>query len=136
MDTKQVIKQKLLEEFSTNPVIQVAVKKVGTSRSAYYRLREDPKFAKAADSALAEGTKMISDMAESQLISAIRDRNITSIIFWLKNRHPAYKERLEIDGKMNLQSETLTPSQEALILRALKLGFGGKDKDEKDTKNR
>lgn len=133
MENTEELKKKLLEEFKLSPVIQVAVKKVGTSRSTYYRLRKDPKYAEQADRAIAEGVKMISDMAESQLISAIRDRNMTSIIFWLKNRHPAYKERVELEGKLNLQSEVLTPEQEELILKALRLGFG-KDKNEKRTK--
>ena len=124
MDDKEIIGKKLLEEFRVSPVIQVAVKKVGTSRATYYRLRKDPKYAEQADKAIAEGVKMISDMAESQLISAIRDRNMTSIIFWLKNRHPAYRERVELEGKLNLQSDSLTPKQELLILKALRLGFG------------
>ena len=132
MEDKETIGKKLLEEFRMSPVIQVAVKKVGTSRSTYYRLRKDSKYAEQADKAIAEGVKMISDMAESQLISAIRDRNMTSIIFWLKNRHPAYRERVELEGKLNLQAEIITPEQEALILKALKLGFG-KDSDGKRT---
>lgn len=130
MEDKEIIGRKLLDEFRLNPVIQVAVKKVGTSRSTYYRLRRDPKYAEAADKAISEGVKMISDMAESQLIAAIRDRNMTSIIFWLKNRHPAYRDRVELEGKLNLQAEIITPEQEALILKALKFGFG-KDNDEK-----
>jgi predicted DNA binding protein len=134
MDEKDTIKTKLLEEFRLNPVVQVAVKKVGTSRATYYRLRKDHKFAEEADAAIEEGVKMISDMAESQLISAIRDRNITSIIFWLKSRHPAYKERVELNGKLNLQNEKLTDAQESLILRALKLGFGKEVENDKKLK--
>jgi len=129
------IAEKLLNELKINPVIQVAVKKVGTSRATYYRLRKDKSFAKKADQAIDEGVKMICDMAESQLISAIRDRNMTSIIFWLKNRHPAYKDKLELEGRVSLQNEKLTPEQEEKIIKALKLGFG-KEKSNGNVTNR
>lgn len=120
-------KEQLLKELSINPIIQVACKKVGVARSTYYRFREDKDFAKKADEAINEGIKMVNDMAESQLISGIRDKNTTSIIFWLKNRHSAYGDKIKIQGKLDLQSQKLTPEQEALMLGALKLGFAGQE---------
>ena len=60
-------------------------------------------------------------MAESQLLSAIRDKNLTAIIFWLKNHHSAYATTVEVDAKLRMDKENLTPEQEVLVKNALKL---------------
>lgn len=60
----------------------------------------------------------MNDMAESQLLKNIKDGNMTAIIFWLKSRHSAYGNRVEItDGR---EREELTKDQELLIKRVLK----------------
>lgn len=90
-------KRLLLEQLSKIPIIHVACDKVNISRSTYYRWRqEDIDFEKLADTALEEGHRIINDMAESQLISLIKDKHPTGIIFWLKHHHPAYANKLEI----------------------------------------
>ncbi len=112
-------KDLLLEQFKKTPVVQIACEKLGISRMTYYRWRkEDPAFSKAADTALTDGSLLINDMAESQLMSAIRDKNMTAIIFWLKHHHATYTDRLEISGHLKT-SEELTPEQEALVKKAL-----------------
>lgn len=60
-------------------------------------------------------------MAESQLMSAIRDKNLTAIIFWLKNHHQSYATKIEVTAKLKHEDEQLTPEQEALVMKALKL---------------
>ena len=56
--------------------------KSGISRATYYRWKkDDPDFREKAEEALMDGESLINDMAESQLISAIRDQNMTAIIF-------------------------------------------------------
>lgn len=62
-------------------------------------------------------TEVVNDMAESQLLSAIRDRNISAIFYWLNHRHSAYSNKLEITAKV--KDETLSPEQEELIKKAL-----------------
>ena len=89
----------LLEQLQKIPIIHVACDKTSISRATYYRWRkEDMEFANNADTALEEGKKLINDMAESQLISLIKDKHPTGIIFWLKHNHPTYANRLEITG--------------------------------------
>ncbi|OGH13916.1 MAG: hypothetical protein A3H50_00030 [Candidatus Levybacteria bacterium RIFCSPLOWO2_02_FULL_37_10] len=51
------------------------------------------------DEALFEGNLLVNDMAESQLLSSIRDKNMTGIIFWLRNRHPNYASKVELSGQ-------------------------------------
>ena len=71
--------------------------------------------------ALEDGNKLINDMAESQLMSAIRDKNMTAIIYWLNHHHAAYATKMEITAKLKNDNEQLTPEQETLMVKALKL---------------
>lgn len=117
-DRTQQNRQLMLEQLKKTPVVQIACEKVGVARSTFYRWKdEDKEFAKEADQALAEGVALVNDMAESQLLSAIRDRNISAIFYWLNHRHSAYSNKLEITAKV--KDETLSPEQEELIKKAL-----------------
>lgn len=117
-------KKLLLEQLRKMPVIESACQKVNISRASYYRWRAKSKeFAKKADEALQEGSLLINDLAEGQLMSAIRDRNLTAIIFWLRNHHPIYKDRVEIKGELKHQYQ-LTSEQEKLISKALTMVIG------------
>lgn len=132
---KQNQKQLLLEQLKKTPIVQIACEKAGISRMTYYRWRkEDPKFLKASDIALSEGSMLVNDMAESQLLSAIRDKNMTGIIFWLKHHHSTYAEKLEISGHLKTITDELTPEQEALIKKALSLVSSPKNNHEKTVK--
>ncbi|PIP56338.1 hypothetical protein COX05_03535 [candidate division WWE3 bacterium CG22_combo_CG10-13_8_21_14_all_39_12] len=114
-------KELLIDRFRKTPIIQVACEKVGVGRATYYRWKkEDPLFAEEAENAIAEGVGLINDMAESQLISAIRDKHMTAIIFWLKNRHEAYKTRVELSA-IKPNCEELTPEQQETVSKALVL---------------
>ncbi len=103
-------KDKLIECLKTTPIIQVACQKIGISRATYYRWRiEDSDFKKLADSALKSGCNFINDLAESQLISLIKDKNPTMIIYWLNHHHMAYSD----------QQLLLNKREQQLILNAL-----------------
>lgn len=121
-------KDLILETIKKTPIIQVVCEKNGIGRATYYRWRkEDPIFAKLADEALTEGTLFINDLAESQLISSLKDKNMTGIIFWLKNHHPAYTNKLEISGQLK-HGYKLTQEQEKLMTKALSMIIGNKPK--------
>lgn len=115
-------KELLLEQLKKTPVVQIACEKAGVGRATYYRWRkEDPEFAKASDQALLDGSLLVNDMAESQLMSAIKDKNMTAIIFWLKHHHPAYATRVEVTtANKNIDIE-LTDEQKALLNKALEM---------------
>jgi transposase-like protein len=122
--TKRQNSQKidLLEKLKETPVIEIVCRKIGIARATYYRWRlADEKFAREADLALGEGSALVNDMAESQLLSAIKDQNMTAIIFWLKHHHSAYATKVEVTAQLKNQNETLTPEQEALVTKALQL---------------
>ena len=128
---KTASKKILIEQIKKTPVIQVACEKVGVSRATFYRWRKsDPKFADKADIALHEGSQMINDMAESQLISAIKEGNLTGIIFWLKNHHKQYSPKLEVTTKNT--EIPLTDEQKEIIRQSLNMAFSLNLEDTKD----
>lgn len=115
--TKQII----IDELAKTPIVEVVCKRSSISRATYYRWRKDDKeFAQATDEATVDGTKIINDMAESQLISAIRDKNLTAIIFWLKNHHIVYKTKVEVTTKTEEDRE-LTPEETEDVQKAITL---------------
>ena len=111
-----------MEQLKKTPIVSIACKKSGVSRATYYRwCKSDEKFKKASDEAIQEGVMLMNDMAESQLLSAIRDGNSTAIFYWLNHRHPAYKTKLELSGHIKSSNVPLTPQQEKTIKEALRL---------------
>lgn len=119
MKTTQT-KQLLIEQLRKTPIVQVACEKVGISRATFYRWKDDKKFAKEAEQALLEGVELMNDLAESALLSGIKDRSPWAVIWWLRNRHEAYSNRVKIDANINHKTEELTPEQVALVQKALK----------------
>ena len=114
-------KELLLEQLKKTPIVQIACEKIGLSRVSFYTWkRKDKEFAKQVDEALVDGRSLVNDLAESQLINAVKDRNINAIVAWLKHNHPNYKTRVEIEGKLNVIKE-LSPQQKKLVDNALKL---------------
>lgn len=115
-------KELLIQQLKKTPIIQVSCEKVGIGRATYYRWKQDDlDFATQADEALLEGSLLVNDVAESQLISAIKDKNLTAIIFWLRHHHPNYATKVEVTARLKADNEILTPEQEELVTRALKL---------------
>lgn len=112
----------LLEQLRKVPIVSIACEKAGIGRATYYRWKkEDEEFAKIAEKALTEGTQLVSDMAESQLLGSIRDGNLGAVMYWLKHRNPHYNNKLEVTARLKNMDDELTPEQEAAITEALKL---------------
>lgn len=115
-------KQLLIKQLKKTPIIQIACEKINIGRATFYRWKKDDEnFSTQVDEALLDGNELVNDMAESQLMSAIRDKNLTAIIFWLKNHHQSYATKIEVTAKLKHDDEQLTPEQEALVMKALKL---------------
>lgn len=121
MKKSDASKAALLDHLRKTPILQIACEKVGISRVTLYRWRaEDAEFAKNVDDALLEGRLMVNDLAESQLIGAIKDRNMAAVMGWLKHHHPSYKTRVQIEGTVNTIQE-LSDEQKELVRKALSL---------------
>ncbi|MEN6511776.1 MAG: hypothetical protein ABFD00_08090 [Chloroherpetonaceae bacterium] len=110
----------LMENLKKTPIVQIACERSGISRCTYYRWRKDAKFSKDADTALREGILFINDIAESQLLSLVKDKNLGAINQWLRHHHPAYAEKIQLTGKVETNTK-LTPEQKVLIKKAFAL---------------
>jgi ACT domain-containing protein len=118
---KQQQKEAICDQLRKTPIVQLVCEKVGISRATYYRWRkEDHEFLKYCEEALCAGVLLMNDMAESQLLSAIKSQNMTAIIFWLKNRHKSYAQRIEVTTKT--KDKKLTEEEQNLVQNALELG--------------
>ena len=116
------LKNQLLEQLRRTPIIEAACQKAGISRQTLYRWKaEDPEFAKQTEKAVSDGRMLVSDLAESQLINAVKDRNFPAITYWLKHHHPLYKTKIQIEGSLQMPQEELTPEQEEIVKEALRL---------------
>lgn len=121
MKKNEQTKSLLIDQLRKGPIVESACQKVGISRMTFYRWKNDDKeFSKKIDEALLDGQKLINDLAESQLISAVNNQNIPAITYWLKHHHPSYRTRIEIEGEINTVQE-LTPDQQKLMQKAFKL---------------
>jgi len=75
------------------PIISVACQKSGIGRATYYRwIEKDKKFKEEVDKSLKEGIERINDIAESKLVTAVNESNMTAVIYWLKHHHKDYIE--------------------------------------------
>lgn len=109
-------KAKLLEILNETPLVQPACQKAGVSRATYYRWRkEDSHFKKKSDEAISQGRLLINDLAESKLISQIKNENMTAIIYWLKHNHKNY-----IENKVNLTESEIRAITADFELRNMK----------------
>lgn len=114
----------LLEHLEKTPIIQFACEKTGVSRATFYRWKlDDKEFAEKADKALQEGVALMNDYAESQLISSIRDKNMTAIIYWLKHRHKEYSNRIQVTGYLEHKNVEISAEYRELIEKALDLSL-------------
>ncbi len=123
MSRNQIADKKLLlAKLAESPITEAACKKVGLPRSTYYRWRkEDLDFAEQCDEVIELSVGRINDLAESQLINAIKNQNMSAITFWLRHHHRSYRNRMEVDARINTTQQELTPEQTELVNKALQL---------------
>src|SRR3989339_1226514 len=119
---KYKTKNDFLEHLKRIPIVQVACEKVGISRNTVYRWRkEDLKFHHDMEQALAEGEALVNEMGESQLLTLIKEKNWSAISFWLRHRNPRFKDKVEVTTTTGDDNEVLTPTQTAIVHKALQL---------------
>jgi len=112
-------KELIIEQLKRIPIVQAVCEKTGVSRASYYRWqKKDKKFKKQTEKAIFEGILLINDLAESQLISSIKDKHMTGIIYWLKHNNKKYATKVEVTAKLKGNNK-LTSEQETLIKQAL-----------------
>jgi len=124
-------KELIIENLRQMPIIQIACNKSGVGRATYYRWRrDDSEFTKLADEAIFAGVSYINDLAESKLLSAINENNLTAILYWLNHRHNAYSHKVEITTNPK-PDQSLTPEQQEAVKNAMVLtGLAEKQPEE------
>lgn len=116
------VKKQILEQLEKTPIVQIACQKGQISRATFYRWKtEDEGFASKADKALCEGRKLVNDYAESHVISAIKEGNLTAAFYWLNHNHRNYTNKLHLTGEVKTTSRKLSLEEQASIKRALEL---------------
>ncbi|WKZ29437.1 MAG: phBC6A51 family helix-turn-helix protein [Patescibacteria group bacterium] len=115
-------KEVLVEELRKRPIVQGACQKVGIGRATFYRWRkDDAAFAAAVDEAVETGAGLVNDMAESQLMTAIREGNLTAVIFWLKHHHRAYATKVELLAPQQQEPVEISDTQKEIIRQSVAL---------------
>ena len=119
---KQRVKKLFIEQLRKIPIVQAVCEKLDVSRAIIYVWRkEDEEFLKEMDVALNEGEALVNDLSESVLLQRIKNGELPPATFWLRHRHPKFKNRVEIDATIRAPREELTPEQEEAVKRALAL---------------
>lgn len=124
----RIEKEKLefVEQIKKTPIIQVVCEKLGVGRATFYRWKsEDKEFAKQVDEAFYHGKLLINDLAESQLISSVKDKSMYAITYWLRHHHPDYSNTMTV--KHAFDSEELTEEQKKIINKALSLSHDAEE---------
>ena len=130
-------KQQVIDQLKFNPIVQIACQKSGVSRATFYRWRsEDEEFKKQTETAIKDGVLLINDLAESQLLAAIKEQNLTAIIFWLKNHHGDYTDKIQVSTDQKLIDDNLTPEEEKIVKKALRMAGIISLKKTKNEKNK
>ena len=130
----RIEKEKLefIEQVKKTPIIQVVCEKLGVGRATFYRWKsEDKDFSKQVDEAFMHGKLLINDLAESQLISSVKDKSMQAITYWLRHHHPEYSNTMTV--KHAFDSDELTDEQKEIIRKALSLSTITKEEDEPNT---
>lgn len=87
-------KRKFLAALETTPFIGHAAKRAGISRATIYRwLKDNYTFRKQVEAAQARGRENIVEMAESVLVTKIRDGDMRGVEFFLKHNSPRYSSK-------------------------------------------
>ena len=96
MMDKQESQKKIIKLLQDNPIIQIACRKTGISRSTFYRWRHgDTKFKKSCHRALNIGIDIINDAVESVLIRKTQEGEMKAVIYWLNNNHKKYRSTFQ-----------------------------------------
>ena len=102
MKKTKALVNKVIEELGKHGIIQSACDKNGISRQTFYQwMKENPDFLKQATEALSLGVGVVHDVAMSNLLGAIKSKDMKATTYWLSHRHPEFRRpfvhRVDID---------------------------------------
>lgn len=89
---KTKVWKQFLEELEKTPVVQVACEKVDISRQTYYRWIKEESALTEIREARQRGIDLVNDVAESNVLNGIKNKDAGYTKYWLSSRHEAYKK--------------------------------------------
>ncbi len=93
MKKTKVLWSKILEELERTPIIQVVCEKFGISRQTFYRwMNENEDSFNDVNKALGFGIGLVNDVAESNVLAGIKNKDAGYTKYWLSHRHSAYRK--------------------------------------------
>lgn len=99
MDLKKAKAIELWRE--THGHISNISRSLGIARSTFYAWMEDPVFAQA----LIDSEGELNDEIRDVLITKAAEGDMTAVIFYLKNRHPDFKQQPQVIQQFNVGKE-------------------------------
>ncbi|MEK7144417.1 MAG: phBC6A51 family helix-turn-helix protein [Patescibacteria group bacterium] len=112
----------VLEHLTKCCIVQLACERVGVGRSTYYKwLSEDKEFKGLANKAINTGREYLNDIAISGLLKKIQEGHLTALIFWLKNNHVWFAERIRHEYHLVDNDGILPDEQREQIVRACRI---------------
>lgn len=127
---KKELKEQLKKQMGN---ISLACKKVGISRNSYYRWKkEDKEWGKEMDEIKEEKDNEMNDFTEGKLYEKIHNGDRTSIIFYLKTRHPKYRRKQDVNlkGELKTNDIELNDEERELLNRAIKFAYNTEEDSE------
>ena len=113
------VEESILTLLRKGHVLEVVCQQCKITRQTFSRWkREDAEFAQAVAEATTDGKEFLNDISEASLISAIKENNLTAVMYYLKHNHPSYKTRVEVEARI-LSSYQLSDEQKALVAESL-----------------
>lgn len=95
IERKKSQKEEFIEAFMETPIVLFVCHKVGISRATFYRWRnEDEHFDNQFKEAERIGRENFNDIAESSLVSLVKEKDYKAISYYLKHNHPRYSESI------------------------------------------
>lgn len=118
-DRQGKFRQAVLEQLRKIPIVEVACERAQVNRATYYRwLKSSKSFAAQAEAALADGRATVSSMAESQVISLIRQGKFEAVRYWLTHNSARYATKVEVSGTVATR-DPMDAAQRRLVAEAL-----------------
>lgn len=87
------MREKILLTIEDELTISSVAKKLGIARQTLHRwIKEDKHFAKDVKEATHNAVEILNDDCENRVVAKIRNDDTNMIKFWLRYRHPDYKQ--------------------------------------------
>jgi hypothetical protein len=122
---------KIIESLEKTPIIEIACAKLKISRSTLYRwIESEPGFRIKVEEALDTGRSIVTDVAESHLISGVKEGEKGYVKYWLSNNCVRYKKN-QVEEEP--EEEDLTDEEKEDIANCMRAWSNPKiSEDERD----